>query len=709
MAVTELGGRRELKYVRAPIPEEARGFSRVVVEVAVSEGFKDLLNLYLYRDGERLLDPKVQEVVASEQLQLVTFSVPSVLREQLVPDEVGVALRGKCDLGAIASISFVNAPLSTFVPPAGGRGVVERIETHGLRSFGLIAGQALEAECSVDERTTIEMSLGLLPEMSSEGAEVDVLIEAISRNGTKNRTVQVGYGSWHPVVLAGDWLGSGDVRVRVTTEKDVRAGSTAVLVGAPCARRIDPPGASSRPEDMVLLITSDTHRADHIGIVAPEGFVSTPSLDGLAREGILFTDCSSQTNVTLPSHITLLTGIHARDTGILSNSEKLASSVTTLAEVFAEAGYETSAATSVPHVGPGRSGVDQGFDRFDGPISGYRDGSVAVDKVVDWVSNTADGPKFIWLHVFDAHAPYSPPEGFDRKYWTGGDPFEGERTTALGIGLPKWLKGLKQFDFPATQYRGEVDYLDGALGRVLGLPQVREGVVAFTSDHGESLGEHGLWWSHSTLRPSVTQIPLIMSWPGGPQGVRLDAPVRQMDVGRTLLARCGIESDFGGVDLAKALDGGAPSSPRFLISAHHNSAAIKHEGWLYLQLLRPHKTAAHEEAEVLGQAHLYQLSVDPTAKKDLLLEELERASQMRTALLNWLDSAPTEKLVEAQMLSEAQQLELVQLGYSGDDTKSGQRYWSPESYGAAEWQASPWRRLFEDDEFTVKDFRRAIK
>ena len=85
--------------------------------------------------------------------------------------------------------------------------------------------------------------------------------------------------------------------------------------------------------------------------------------------------------------------------------------------------------------------------------------------------------------MFDAHTPYSPSEGFDRKYWSGPDPFAGERSGPAGIRPPGWIEGLTQFEFPAAQYRAEVDYLDGALRRVLALSRVRDGVVAFTPSY----------------------------------------------------------------------------------------------------------------------------------------------------------------------------------------------------------------------------------
>ena len=112
----------------------------------------------------------------------------------------------------------------------------------------------------------------------------------------------------------------------------------------------------------------------------------------IARYGAIQAPCQDHRWAALESP-DFFTGLLARS-GILSNSERLAASVTTLAEVFAAAGYETGAAVSVSHIGSDRSGLGQGFDRFDGPSRDPRDGETAVDKIADWLQNLDDGPKF---------------------------------------------------------------------------------------------------------------------------------------------------------------------------------------------------------------------------------------------------------------------------------------------------------------------------
>ena len=123
----------------------------------------------------------------------------------------------------------------------------------------------------------------------------------------------------------------------------------------------------------MLLITSDTHRGDHLGSTGGPTLVRTPNLDKLAARGVLFENCVSQTNVTTPSHVTLMTGVHPKDSHVIDNRTVLIDEAETLAEAFSVAGYRTFAVTSVEHLRPRGSGLGQGFDRFDSPDVDVRD------------------------------------------------------------------------------------------------------------------------------------------------------------------------------------------------------------------------------------------------------------------------------------------------------------------------------------------------
>ena len=147
---------------------------------------------------------------------------------------------------------------------------------------------------------------------------------------------------------------------------------------------------------VVLLITSDTHRGDHLGAARDGVVVSTPAIDAQAESGILFEDCSSPSNLTNPSHVAIMTGTHPRDTGIVTNYTRLAGDAPTLAEAFRSAGYVTYGAVSTRHLIDSVSGLGQGFERFVGPTQGYsRKGRGTLSFVRRWVRESPGLPIFI--------------------------------------------------------------------------------------------------------------------------------------------------------------------------------------------------------------------------------------------------------------------------------------------------------------------------
>jgi len=211
------------------------------------------------------------------------------------------------------------------------------------------------------------------------------------------------------------------------------------------------------------------------------------------------------------------------------------------------------------------------------------------------------------------------------------------------------------------------------MGRVLSIERFRDGIVAFTADHGESFGEHGIWWDHVDLYPQTVHVPLILRWPGGPQGVRCEEPVTHMDLGRTLLNLAGLEDlKFPGRDLAWALEEPHKRLPLFRISAHGFSAAIQSENWYLILHLRRHKEWALVDERVAHSVELYDLRRDPDCVTNLVREEehFDRARRMRTKLIEWLQSAPATGLGTSRVMTEQELQNLKSLGYLGEQDAS---------------------------------------
>ena len=243
----------------------------------------------------------------------------------------------------------------------------------------------------------------------------------------------------------------------------------------------------SRPN--VLLITIDTLRADRVG----RGL--TPSIDGVAARGASFAHVRATAPLTLPSHVSLMTGTIPPVHGVRENGVVFDRKTPTLAAIFKNAGYRTAAFVGA-YVLNRRFGLDAGFDVYDDSVrrdaaraeqlEAERPGGEVVDAALGWLP--ADGtPFFLWVHMYDPHAPYAPPAEYLAK--AGGN-----------------------------AYDGEVAYADAQVGRLLAALESRgltdTTIVAITSDHGESLGEHGEQTHGMLLYDTTLRVPLVIAAPG---------------------------------------------------------------------------------------------------------------------------------------------------------------------------------------------------
>ena len=466
---------------------------------------------------------------------------------------------------------------------------------------------------------------------------------------------------WHDVRLALDAFAGG--KVEFNWRVDGKLDDVWALAEVGVLRGTAPPRR-------VLLITSDTHRADHLGSAGAGIDVRTPELDALAARGILFEDCYSATNVTNPSHVSLMTATHPRDTGVLTNNQPLSGAAPTLAEAFHQAGFATFASLSARHLGDRTSGLGQGFDRVSEPhIAGMRRGETSVDAMQTWVDANPDVPLFLWLHLFDAHTPYDPPAAILESYYPDAaaafDPSAAspaETPTHVYGGM---FPGLKDLDYPRALYAGEVTYMDRELQRMLRHPLMEQAVVAFTADHGESLGQHGIFYVHADLYPDSLHIPLILSFPDGPRGERLERPVRLIDLGRTLLDLANeVAVEFPGNNLLAEADERIDAAPRFAIATEAGTASISVGGWHLLLYLAPAKERFRVQERERHQAALFHLDQDPGCEQDLAEIELERTKALRRRLIDWLDAARDQGWRETRVTDAETLRSLAALGYT---------------------------------------------
>jgi len=299
----------------------------------------------------------------------------------------------------------------------------------------------------------------------------------------------------------------------------------------------------------VVVVLEDALRADRLSCCGGDPG-ATPVKDELAARGAIFLRASSQATYTRASCASLMTSLHPSATGVWDPSEMLDDRYLTLAEIMRHQGFSTASFIQNPHAGP-YAGMHQGFSTLvDGRRLGRQPDAIYGGPALgDWLRRNHDRNVFLYLHLFDPHAPYDPPREGVAPLPTGGRPVERDERFD-----PEWIE-QPTVESRRHLYDTEVRNNDRSFSRLLemlsSMGLLGDTLIVFISDHGEHLAEHGLLWDH--VPPGYTQVlhvPLILFWPGEvAEGVRVEHPVQLLDVMPTVL-------DAAGVDCADLLLGG---------------------------------------------------------------------------------------------------------------------------------------------------------
>jgi arylsulfatase A-like enzyme/Flp pilus assembly protein TadD len=385
------------------------------------------------------------------------------------------------------------------------------------------------------------------------------------------------------------------------------------LAAAGCAR-------APSPARHLVLVTIDTLRADRVGIYG--GAVATPRLDGIARQGAWAPEAMAHVPLTRPSHVSLLTGRLPAETGVRDNiSPALVPETPLLAEVLKGAGFETAAFVSSVVLEPS-SGLSRGYDTYSASFEGtgeaqflsslQRKGALTTADAIAWLeARRRDSPQarlHLWLHLYEPHDPYEPPEPYAARY-------------------------------AGRLYDGEVAYADELLGRLddaltrLGLRE--DTLLVVTSDHGEGLGEHeealhGFFAYQTTLR-----VPLIVRGPGVRPGTRLASTVRLVDVFPSALELLGVpapaELALAGASVAPALRGERRAEP---VTYAESLVPLLHFGWSDLRVVREGRWKYIQAP----RPELYDLEADPGERVNLAASQAARVEAMRRVLGGFLEA-----------------------------------------------------------------------
>lgn len=400
----------------------------------------------------------------------------------------------------------------------------------------------------------------------------------------------------------------------------------------------------------VLLVTMDTLRADHVGCYGYR-MVKTPTLDSLAQDGVLFEHADSQVPLTWPSHTVILTGTYPFQNGVQDfTGQPLSPRFRSIAQAFQQKGYATGAVVSA-FVLDRSWGLARGFDFYDDAFSPLafqtkdpglvdRKAGESVEHAIHWLARAharSPRPFFFWLHLYDPHSPYDPPEPFRTEY-------------------------------REHLYDGEIAYADHELGRLISWlkrNQLYDGsLIIFLSDHGESLGEHGEKEHGFFIYNSTVHVPLIVKPPSG-SGIRherMSNPVETVAVAPTILSLAGLRDEVEGQFTA----------PPLLRPGRLNRESQPHS--VYSETFYPFSSFGWSPLHSIEEGHyryidaprpeLYDETADPDETRNLASQLSATASVLKQKLDSLLHENPyQEQATSNSGLTPETEEKLRALGY----------------------------------------------
>ena len=374
----------------------------------------------------------------------------------------------------------------------------------------------------------------------------------------------------------------------------------------------------------VVLVTIDTLRADRIGPAL------TPWIEGLAHRGMRFANARSNVPLTLPAHASIMTGLLPPRHGVrLNGVRRLRGDTPTLSRVLQAAGYRTGAFIGA-YVLDSRFGLDQGFDTYEdeipkgeaatGSLDADRRGDVVAARAIAWLRSLPDDgrPFFLWMHLYDPHAPYTPPA--------------------------EWLARAN-----GHAYDGEVAFADAQVGALLDALQAngrsKRTLTIVAGDHGESLGEHGEAGHGMLVYEAALRVPLVLAATGLPAATR-DEPVSLVDIFPTVLGLLGlaVPPTHDGRDLLAA-GRGAASSEVYAETMYPEAAGCS-----------PLRALVDRRWKYVGgpaRPELYDLAQDPKESHDVAAEHPAivdamgpRAAAIAARAVTSVEAAPSAEVVE---------------------------------------------------------------
>ncbi len=422
----------------------------------------------------------------------------------------------------------------------------------------------------------------------------------------------------------------------------------------------------------IILVAIDTLRADHLGCYGYSKNTS-PAIDDFARQGTVFEDAIPTDVPTQPSFTSLMTGTRGITNGVVTHSplENIDDSIPLMQEKLASK-MVTAGVTTLYGM---KKYFSRGFHYFMNPVAGTpsRLQLVQAEEInsfaISWLREHYKEDFYMFIHYWDPHAPYLPPERYRSLFYNGvyNDP-KNHSLDALKAG-PLWeyhlqynlvwlrelAEDLTDVNYIVAQYDGEIRHVDDAFKRLLEevdlLGITDDTAIILTADHGESLGEHGFYFDHGDVYQTTLHVPLIMRWPGHFPKKRVKGLVQNIDITKTALNLAGIDSlNTEAIDLKQLADG--YSQPR--VRAFSNQGVWTAKRTMIKEMGHRYKIILTYDPGFwpTPPVELYDLSTDSQERENLADSQPDLRDELELELRRWEQEQlagkvdPLKKVVE---------------------------------------------------------------
>ncbi|MBN1551674.1 sulfatase, partial [bacterium] len=388
--------------------------------------------------------------------------------------------------------------------------------------------------------------------------------------------------------------------------------------------------------------------------------VKSPVIDRISQQSTIFTECHTAINLTTPSHASMITGVLPSVHGVYENARPVSTDFKTVSELFSENGFDTMASVSSLQLNPEYSNLGQGFNLFITAGKPGISGEITVNRAIRWFSEASNENLFAWIHLFDCHAPYNPPLIYRHMYidepaWFSYPKNQPKRLKSIdkehhaspalvdtraflkrepfNRWFSEWLGDTADETYAVKLYLGAVSFTDRQLELFFNALSQKgiwdRSTVLITSDHGESFGEHQIYYDHWGPYEQSIDVPLIIKKAYNADRSIDTTLASTLDVPPTLLAQCNIKipDSYMGVSLVKKSEPSNKLKKRMIFTEHTRNVAVTVRDSQY-KLIMP-KTRQDFYPESI---EMYDISRDLSEVDNIIDKNPEIADQLTEAL-----------------------------------------------------------------------------